>query len=159
MINGFNRDIPTGRPSEYQKSLATSIFNESYKSRHGEFLTEGRVTEKSINEMIKDATPAEAQSLTTTVNDQLGIIEAKFTGNDHLINLNVNGKVGDKEYKLISNKNNWKEDDLYKLFANSNSLDACKKRVNSELSPHTSSSNFKQTFSNSLSISFIVSPL
>ena len=124
MINGFNRDIPTGRPSEYQKSLATSIFNESYKSRHGEFLTEGRVTEKSINEMIKDATPAEAQTLTTKVNDQLGIIETKFTGNGHLINLNVNGKVGDKEYKLISNKNNWKEDDLYKLFANSNSLDA-----------------------------------
>jgi hypothetical protein len=124
MINGINRDLPTGRPSEYQKSLATSIFNESYKSRHGVFLTEGRATAKSINEMIKNATFDEAQTLTTKVNDMLGIIETKFTGNDHLINLNVNGKVGDKEYKLISNKKNWKEDDLYKLFANSNALDA-----------------------------------
>jgi hypothetical protein len=121
LLNGFNREIPNGRPSEYQKSLATRIFNESYKSRHGVFLTEGKVDEKSINQFIKDATPKEAQSLTTTVNDQLGIIEGRFKGNDHLINLNVNGKVSDRDY---AKKSNWKEDDLYKLFANSNALDA-----------------------------------
>jgi hypothetical protein len=88
------------------------------------FLAEGKVDENSINEVIRNATADEAQSLTTTVNDQLGIIETKFTGNDHLINLNVNGKVGNKEYSLRGKKRNWKDDDLYKLFANASSLDA-----------------------------------
>ena len=60
-VSGYDKNLPSGRPNNFQKSLITSIFNESKNLSHGEFLTEAKAqTEKSINDYLRNATSEEA---------------------------------------------------------------------------------------------------
>jgi len=125
LVSGYDKNLPSGRPNNFQKSLITGIFNESKNLSHGEFLTEAKAqTEKSINDYLRNATSEEAVLLLTHVNGQLKIIEDYFKGKNHLINLSVKGKVTTGAYKTTNGKNSWNDNDMYKLYANASSLEA-----------------------------------
>ena len=47
-LNGFNREIPSGRPNLYQINLITKALQESGELHKGELLTEGRQTKKVL---------------------------------------------------------------------------------------------------------------
>jgi len=120
LVSGYDKNLPSGRPNNFQKSLITSIFNESKNLSHGEFLTEAKAqTEKSINDYLRNATSEEAVKLLNHVNGQLKTIEDYFKGKNHLINLSVKGKVAASQY----NKS-WTDNDMYKLYSNASSLEA-----------------------------------
>ena len=120
LLSGYDKNLPSGRPNNFQKSLITSIFNESKNLSHGEFLTEAKAqTEKSINDYLRNATSAEAIKLLNHVNGQLKTIEDYFKGKNHLVNKSVKGKVATSQY----NKS-WTDNDMYKLYANASALEA-----------------------------------
>ena len=124
LLSGYDKNLPSGRPNKFQKSLITSIF-ESKNLSHGEFLTEAKAqTEKSINDYLRNATEEEAVKLLNHVNGQLEKIEIEFKGKNHLINLSVKGKVAASEYKSSNGKNSWTDNDMYKLYANASALEA-----------------------------------
>jgi hypothetical protein len=120
LLSGYDKNLPSGRPNNFQKSLITSIFNESKNLSHGEFLTEAKAqTEKTINDYLRNATSAEAIKLLNHVNGQLKTIEDYFKGKNHLVNKSVKGKVATSQY----NKS-WTDNDMYKLYANASALEA-----------------------------------
>ena len=83
LVSGYDKNLPSGRPNNFQKSLITSIFNESKNLSHGEFLTEAKAqTEKTINDYLRNATSEEAVLLLTHVNGQLKTIEDFQKEND-----------------------------------------------------------------------------
>ena len=125
LVSGYDKNLPSGRPNNFQKSLITSIFNESKNLSHGEFLTEAKAqTEKSINDYLRNATSEEAVLLLNHVNGQLKTIEDYFKGKNHLVNKSVKGKVGTGVYKTTNGKNSWTDNDMYKLYANASALEA-----------------------------------
>jgi hypothetical protein len=125
LVSGYDKNLPSGRPNNFQKSLITSIFNESKNLSHGEFLTEAKAqTEKSINDYLRNATSAEAIKLLNHVNGQLKTIEDYFKTQNHLVNKSVKGKVTTGVYKTTNGKNSWTDNDMYKLYANASSLEA-----------------------------------
>jgi hypothetical protein len=120
LLSGYDKNLPSGRPNNFQKSLITSIFSESKNLSHGEFLTEAKAqTEKTINDYLRNATSAEAIKLLNHVNGQLKTIEDYFKGKNHLVNKSVKGKVATSQY----NKS-WTDNDMYKLYANASALEA-----------------------------------
>jgi len=124
LLSGYDKNLPSGRPNKFQKSLITSIF-ESKNLSHGEFLTEAKAqTEKSINDYLRNATEEEAVKLLNHVNGQLKTIEDYFKGKNHLVNKSVKGKVGTGVYKTTNGKNSWTDNDMYKLYANASALEA-----------------------------------
>jgi hypothetical protein len=125
LVSGYDKNLPSGRPNNFQKSLITSIFNESKNLSHGEFLTEAKAqTEKSINDYLRNATSEEAVLLLEHVNGQLKTIEDYFKTQKHLVNKSVKGKVGTGVYKTTNGKNSWTDNDMYKLYANASALEA-----------------------------------
>jgi len=125
LVSGYDKNLPSGRPNNFQKSLITSIFNESKNLSHGEFLTEAKAqTEKTINDYLRNATSDEAVLLLKHVNGQLKTIEDYFKTQKHLVNKSVKGKVTTGEYKTTNRKNSWTDNDMYKLYANASALEA-----------------------------------
>ena len=125
-LNGFNREIPSGRPNSYQINLITKALQESGELHKGEFLTEGRQTKKSINEDLKNLNATGAKAVLREVNTQIKHIEDTFKGNEHLIGLiHPKGQVKDNEYtEDRRGKKSWALNDVIKLFANASALDA-----------------------------------
>jgi len=124
-LNGFNREIPSGRPNSYQINLLTKVLQESGELHKGEFLTEGRQTKKSINEDLKNLNATGAKAVLREVNTQIKHIEDTFKGNEHLIGLiHPKGQVKETEYTENRNRKSWALNDVIKLFANASALDA-----------------------------------
>ena len=125
-LNGFNREIPSGRPNSYQINLITKALQESGELHKGELLTEGRQTKKSINEDLKNLNATGAKAVLREVNTQIKHIEDTFKGNEHLIGLiHPKGQVKDSEYtEDRRGKKSWALNDVIKLFANASALDA-----------------------------------
>ena len=125
-LNGFNREIPSGRPNLYQINLITKALQESGELHKGELLTEGRQTKKSINEDLKNLNATGAKAVLREVNTQIKHIEDTFKGNEHLIGLiHPKGQVKDSEYtEDRRGKKSWALNDVIKLFANASALDA-----------------------------------
>ena len=124
-LNGFNREIPSGRPNSYQINLMTKALQESGELHKGEFLTEGRQTKKSINEDLKNLNAEGAKTVLREVNTQIKYIEDTFKGNEHLISLiHPKGQVKETEYTENRNRKSWALNDVIKLFANASALNA-----------------------------------
>ena len=122
-ISGYEKELPKGKPNNYQINLIQQVLREDGKLGKGQFLTEGRVTKESINTYLKDTSPAGAQKILRVVNQDIKDIDKMFGKHSHLVQ-RLEKYVPEGAYSK-----NWTKNEIIKLFANATALNAFKEIV------------------------------